>query len=184
MNEFYNQTFQNTRPELGDYESCRFVNCDMSEMDLSDYSFTDCEFEGCNLSMAIFKNTSVKQVLFNHCKMLGVNLSVVNPFLVAMNFEHCILNLASFYKLKLKGTRFIHCQMHETDFVEADLSMASFESTDLSGARFENTNFEKCDLRYAVGYSINPNLNRLKKTRVSREGLHGFLHQVDLLVEG
>ena len=56
MEIFENLTLQNIDYSIehlvkGEYEGCKFINCNFSNVDLSYYVFIDCIFEGCNLSL-------------------------------------------------------------------------------------------------------------------------------------
>jgi len=143
----------------------------------------ECEFDGCNLSMAKLHDTALKDVKFKNCKLLGVDFSVCKTFLLALGFEDCLLNLASFHQLKLKDTIFKNCQLWEADFAEADLTGAAFDGCDLRAAMFEYTVLEKADFRTAFNYSIDPELNRIKKAKFSRQGLAGLLAKYDIEIE-
>jgi hypothetical protein len=48
---------------------------------------------------------------------------------------------------------------------------------------FNHTNLEKVDFRSTFNYSIDPEVNRLKKTRFSSSGLAGLLNKYDLLID-
>jgi uncharacterized protein YjbI with pentapeptide repeats len=88
-----------------------------------------------------------------------------------VKFENCDLNLAVFFKRKLKKTRFINCNLQETDFTESELNEAVFDNCDLQRAIFHKTNLEKADFRTSYHYSIDPEQNRIKKARFSKNGL-------------
>ena len=115
--------------------------------------------------------------------MLGLHFEYCNDFLFEVNFENCLLNLSSFYKLKMKKTKFAQCEMHEVDFTQTDLNLSIFDECDLMGSTFEQTNLEKADLRGAHHFSIDPELNKIKKAKVSQAGLVGFLDKYDLVIE-
>ena len=66
------------------------------------------------------------------------------------------------------------------DFTEADLNNASFDNCDLIGAKFEKTNLEKADLSTSFNYSIDPELNRIKKAKFSIDGIAGLLDKYDI----
>ena len=74
----------------------------------------------------------------------------------------------------------MHTQLQEVDFVEADLSGAVFDNCNLERAAFERSNLEKADFRTAYHYSIDPDLNKLKKTKFSTLGLSGLLDKYDI----
>jgi fluoroquinolone resistance protein len=168
--------------EKGNYDNCTFINCDFYNANLTNINFAECSFKTCNLSLCKVENTAFKTVKFTACKMLGVNFTDCNPFLLALAFEDCSLNVATFYQLKLKGTIFNNCSLQEVDFTETDLSQATFNNCDLSRAVFEQTNLEKADLRSAYGYIIDPSLNRIKKAKFSIAGVMGLLVKYDIEV--
>lgn len=115
--------------------------------------------------------------------MLGLHFSDCNTFIISLDFKDCHLNLSSFFKLKLKRTKFINCSLQEVDFAEADLSASLFSDCDLLGAVFENTGLEKVDFRTSRNYSLDPDLNRIKKAKFSMPGIAGLLDKYDIDVE-
>ncbi|MHA7128882.1 pentapeptide repeat-containing protein [Algoriphagus namhaensis] len=159
----------------GEYESCRFVRCNLSGVDLSGFRIEDCVFESCELSNCKVFKTGFQQVSFKDCKMLGIHFYTCNPFLLELEFVACQLDYSSFTKLPLKGTKLENCRMYETDFTAADLSGGSFRGSDLSGAIFEQTILEKTDFRTAQNFSLDPELNRLKEAFFDVTGLAGLL---------
>ncbi|HWY33074.1 MAG TPA: pentapeptide repeat-containing protein, partial [Nitrosopumilaceae archaeon] len=88
-----------------------------------------------------------------------------------------------FYKTKLKKTAFKNSTIQEADFSECDLTNAIFENCDLTGATFVNTNLEKADFRTSFNYSIDPELNRIKKAKFSLHGIVGLLDKYDIEIE-
>ena len=164
----------------GKYDNCKFVNCVFSGSVFPHSTFIECEFVDCDLSMAKVNNTAFREVKFSACKLLGINFNDCNPFLLAVHFENCQLQLASFYELTLNNTIFKNCNLQEVDFTKTDLKSSSFDDCDLSRAIFENTNLEKADFRTAFNYSIDPEINRLKKAKFSSLGLSGLLGKYDI----
>jgi uncharacterized protein YjbI with pentapeptide repeats len=71
----------------------------------------------------------------------------------------------------------------EVSFSESDLSNASFNHCDLQGSKFDQCNLEKTDFSAALHYSIDPERNRLKKTRFSLNGITGLLDKHDIVIE-
>ncbi len=167
----------------GEYENCAFVNCNLSETDLSACIFIECEFSGCNLSLAKLGKTALRDVKFKECKMLGLRFDQCNDFGLLVSFENCSLNHSSFYKMKLKKIIFRNSQLQEVDFTESDLTGALLDGCDLLRATFENTMLEKADLRTAYNYSIDPEINRIKRARFSLGGVAGLLDKYDIEIE-
>lgn len=167
----------------GEYENCRFKNCQLSGVDLRHIVFMDCQFEQCDLSNAKTTDTAFKNVRFSECKLLGVQFSECSEFLLEMTFTNCQLNLSSFHKLKLKGIKFTHCDLREADLTEADFTSGSFTDCNLLGAVFDRTRLEKTDLRTAYNFSINPEANFIKKARFSSSNLMGLILHLDIRID-
>jgi fluoroquinolone resistance protein len=167
----------------GEYDNCTFTDCNFLNANLNNIVFTECIFEGCNLTMVQVKQAALKDVRFVNCKITGVHFHDCDPFLLKVQFEKCILQLASFYKLKLKNTLFSKCDLRETDFTETDLTGASLSGCDLANTIFQDTILEKADLRTAFNYSIDPEANRLKGAKFSREGIAGLLDKYQIVIE-
>lgn len=181
--KFENLNFRNTAPAIGDYEECTFKNCDFSDSDLSDKNFLDCEFRECNLSLARLARTSFREVKFIKCKLLGLHYEDCNNLMISFEFDGCTLDLSSFCKLKLKKTVFRNSKIIEADFTETDLSNSSFINCDLQRTIFMNTNLEGVDFRTSFNYSLDPDLNRIKKAKFSLPGIAGLLDKYDIEIE-
>jgi fluoroquinolone resistance protein len=69
------------------------------------------------------------------------------------------------------------------DFTDADISQCVFDNCDLLGSIFKNTNLEKADLITASNYSIDPELNRLKKAKFSQPAVVGLLDKYDIIIK-
>jgi fluoroquinolone resistance protein len=176
--DFSTQTLPN-----GDYENCSFLECNLSNSDLSGITFSECLFTGCNLSLANLSGTAFRNVEFKDCKLLGLHFHNCNPFLLSLDFQNCNLNLTSFYRLKLKKTRFKNCSLQEADLSEADFSSSLFDNCELARAIFVGTILEKADFRTSYNYSIHPESNRIKEARFSLAGIRGLLDSYDIEVE-
>jgi uncharacterized protein YjbI with pentapeptide repeats len=83
----------------------------------------------------------------------------------------------------MKAAKFSNCNLKEADFTETDLTNAVFDACDLSGAIFENTILEKADLRTATNFSIDPELNRIKKAKFSMTGALGLLNKYNIDIQ-
>ena len=180
---FEKTDFTITRMVLGDYENCTFVSCNFSNADLSGITFSDCTFSSCNLSLAKLAKTSFRNARFEDCKMLGLRFENCSEFLFSVDFKGCNLNFSTFFSRKLKKTRFLNCSLQETDFTEADLSGSVFNNCDLARAAFGHTILEKVDFRSSFNYSIDPEMNRIKKAKFSFAGITGLLNKYDIEVE-
>ena len=187
--EFVNKTydridFKEDPLAKGDYEGCKFTSCDLSNTDLSEIKFIDCEFISCNVSLVKLSKTVFRDVQFVNCKMLGLLFYNGSEFGLSFSFDNCNLDHSSFYKTKIKKTVFKNSQLQEVDFTDCDLANSSFENCNLGKARFENTILEKVDFRTSYNYSINPEINRIKKAKFSLTQVTGLLDKYDIEIDG
>lgn len=182
---YYNQIYSklsqaSAKLEKVEYEQCVFENCDFYQVDLSKVVFVDCTFKECNLSSANINHTAFREVKFIDCKLMGLHFEHCNEFLLAMEFENCVLDLSNFYRKKLKKTSFKNCSIKEVDFTDADLTEAKFENCDLFRGVFDNTNMEKADLSTSYNFIINPEINLIRNAKFSLNGLPGLLSKYDI----
>jgi len=175
--EFYNHTFNNeTCSELSliniIFDSCEFMACDFSNAIFSSCEFIDCSFEKCNLNSLSLNNSKFSDVVFNECKMLGVDWTKAYwrdlALGSALKFNQCMINSSSFYGLNQTEIEIKACRAHDVDFREADFSKANFKETDLSNSLFSNTNLTKAKFAGAINYDININRNKVEKATFSR----------------
>src|SRR5690606_664484 len=106
-----------------------------------------------------------------------------NEFGLRFSFDGCQLDHSSFFKTKIKKTLFKDSQLQEVDFAECDLSGATFDNCNLAKANFDHTILEKSDFRTSYNFSIDPELNRMKKAKFSMMGISGLLHKYDIDIE-
>lgn len=167
----------------GDYETCTFKRCDFSNADLSYLNFFECEFIDCNLSLVKLIRTTLREVRFRGCKLMGLHFEDCNDLMISLDFEDCKMTLSSFFKLKLKKTRFINSEITEVDFTGTDLSNSIFEDCNLKLTTFHNTNLEGVDFRTSLNYSIDPELNRITKAKFSLPSVTGLLDKYDIGID-
>jgi uncharacterized protein YjbI with pentapeptide repeats len=167
----------------GEYEYCTFINCDFSNSDISDIKFSYCEFIGCNLSLTKLIKTTFRDVKFKDCKMLGLRFDNCNLFNLSFSFDNCNLNHSSFYQTKIKKTVFKNSLLQDVDFTQCDLTGSIYDKCDLTNAKYENTIIEKADFRTSFNYSIDPDLNRIKKAKFSLTGISGLLDKYDIEID-
>ena len=58
-----------------------------------------------------------------------------------------------------------------------------FDNCNLLQAIFDHTVLEKADFRTSYNYSIDPEINRMKKARFSISGISGLLDKYDIDIE-
>ena len=164
----------------GEYEDCRFVNCNFEKLDLTGIKFIQCEFVGCNLSISTLLNTSLGDVFFKDCKMLGLHFEQCNNFGFHVRFENCNLEHSSFYQVNLKNTSFVASALKEVDFTQAILAGSLFNECDLKDAKFEGTDLRKVDFRTAINFSIDPETNKVTNAKFSSTTVGGLLDKYNI----
>lgn len=167
----------------GEYDSCRFEYCNFENVHASNIQFVDCVFVHCNFSNAIVKNTAFKDVVFNQCKLMGVQFSECDPFLLQLKFSNCQLDFSSFYQLNIPNTNFVNCSLNSVDFTESNLEKAVFNSCNLKNAIFDTSNLEKSDFRTAKNISISPDENKLRGAKFSINSVSGLLNKYQIVIE-
>lgn len=180
----YKQMDFRTRPLPGnEFAGCLFIACNFSEADLSHKIFAECEFIECDLSMARLHGTLFRDVVFRNSKMLGLHFEDCNKIGLSFEFHACKLDHASFYQCLIKKTHFGNCSLLEVDFTESQLEESLFDTCDLSGAIFDRTELGRADLRTSFNFTINPEINNLRKARFSLTNLPGLLGKYDLQID-
>lgn len=166
-----------------EYDSCIFRNLDFSNCNFSRSEFVNCRFESCNLSLVKLTAVRIKNINFVDCKLVGVGFSQCDDFLFSASFIRSNLDYCYFINKNLKNTRFTECSIREANFAGADLSNIEFNNCDFSNTVFEKTILERTNFTSSFNYSINPEQNKLKKTKFSVDGLRGLLDKYDIIVE-
>ncbi|WP_306352374.1 pentapeptide repeat-containing protein [Flavobacterium sp. '19STA2R22 D10 B1'] len=166
-----------------EFEQCTFVDCDFSNSDFSFNRFSDCTFIGCNLAMLKLAKTSLCVVHFKQCKLLGVNFSECEDFLFEVSFNECVADYASFRWKKMAKTKFINTSLQGVFFDDANLSSALFDKVNLQGAVFNRTDLKEADFRTAEQYTIDPELNNVRKAKFSFPSVLGLLAKHNINVE-
>jgi len=107
----------------------------------------------------------------------------LNKFLSNFSFDDCNISLASFYWVNLKNTNFNDCEIKESDFNNADLENVNFNYCDLEKSIFVNCNLKKTNFIWSYNFSIDPTINKLNKTKFSRENCLGLLSNLNIIIE-
>jgi len=114
---------------------------------------------------------------------VGLNFNDCNKFILSFNFENCQLNFSVFHRLVLKNMEFKNCNLSEADFTKTDLTNSTFYDCDLAGTIFQNSMLEKVDFTTSYNYTIDPEINKLKKTRFAITGIAGLLSKYDIIIK-
>lgn len=178
--EFKNIDYTDKVLRKREFYNCKFIICNFTKSDLRGNSFEDCIFQDCNFSMTEVEGVGFRNATFIGCKILGIDFSKCNKFILSFRFDTCIMDYCTFFGVKLKKTHFIKCSLKETDFSEADLTSAVFTSTDLTGTKFSNTLLEKADFSSATNFAIDPEFNKVKNAKFSALQLEGLLYKYQL----
>jgi uncharacterized protein YjbI with pentapeptide repeats len=165
----------------GEYEDCTFENCVFEN--LSSHTFIDCAFNQCNLSNVNIQGTTLNNVHFHKCKVVGVRFDTCNEFIFSVSFSDSNLHLCSFYGRNIQSTQFNSCDLSEADFATSDCSSVNFEDCNLQNAIFENTKLVKTNFHTAENLRLDPDNNFLQKCIFSPQSALGLLYKYDILIK-
>jgi len=115
--------------------------------------------------------------------MLGINFEECSQFGLSFRFDECNLSHASFFGGKFRKTMFTKSRLHEVIFTESDLVNSVFDECDLSRAVFDQTHLEGADFRTSFNFAINPNQNRMKRSRFSLTGAASLLESFGIRID-
>jgi len=180
--EFREANYQSNRLSKAEYEDCLFEGCNFSGGFLDNTNFLNCEFIDCNLSNVNVKYTVFKEVRFIRCKMMGLKFEDCNAIFLSFSLSHCNLSYASFHKVTLKNAYFVECIFDEADFTKADFTKTVFDQCNMKNVVFEGTNLESADMATSFNLKIDPERNRIKKARFSKDQLGGLLEKYDIVI--
>lgn len=121
--------------------------------------------------------------------MIGVIWAVADlprgkSLLASIGFFDCSVSYSTFICLSLRGINVTRCVAREVDFSKAYLTLDNCTFTDFSKSRFLHTNLTEADFTGATHYSINANLNVLKRTKFSLPEAMSLLSSSDIILTG
>jgi fluoroquinolone resistance protein len=180
---FKNIVYSDKETKDREFEKCTFINCDLSNGIFTSSKFNDCVFTNCNLAMANLNKCQLNNVTFKDCKLIGVNFSNCIDFLFFVKFEGCVLDYCSFIKKKIPKTSFKNTSLKNADFTESDLTKSTFTNSDLLNAVFNRTILKEVNFLTALNYSIDPEINNIRKAKFSLYGVTGLLDKYDIIIE-
>ena len=169
--------------DLDKISNIHFYWVNLSWINFSWKTFNDCIFEKCNLSNIELKDTTFNSIEFNNSKIMWLKFVDINHFLSNFEFNDCNISLSSFYWLNLKNTNFNDCEIKETDFNNSNLENVNFNYCDLEKSIFANCNLKKTNFVWSYNFSIDPTINKLNKTKFSRENCVWLLSNLDIIIE-
>jgi fluoroquinolone resistance protein len=177
---FENEIFTGQTIKGREFQDCTFVKCDLSNSNFTHNKFLDCTFDNCNLSMLKLNASTLSNAVFKNCKILGVIFSDCHDMLFSVAFDGCVLDYSSFMAKKMTKTKFNRSSLKEVNFSRTNISESVFNDVDLSGAVFNQTNLSGANLINARNYSIEPELNIIKKASFSMDGIRGLLDKYQI----
>lgn len=164
-----------------EFTNCKFVRCKYNGTIFSKCRFENCSFIECDLSLMKPIQSSFVEVYFDNSKCIGINWTTsAKPLIV--NFLHSIVNYSIFFGIDIRNIVMTTCIAKEVDFAEANLTGGTFNHTNLLGSRFLKTNMTKTDFSNAFNYVIDPNLNKLSKTKFSLPEAVSLLSVFDIIL--
>lgn len=135
------------------FENCRFLLNDYSQMEFLDIVFKKCDLSNFNFNKSIFYRCQ-----FQSCKLIGSQF--IGSMLKDIHWQDCLMNYTVFSDSKLKQISFEDNQLEETffqnvsfykvEFLRCNLQMADFTESKLSGVDLSSSDF--------IDIKLSPNL--------------------------
>jgi uncharacterized protein YjbI with pentapeptide repeats len=94
-----------------------------------------------------------------------------------------MMDYVSFVGKKMTKTNFLDCSLKDANFSNTDLSSSTFKKSNLEGCIFNKTQLKNVDFTTAYNFTLDPEINFIKKAKFSREALQGLLAKYDIVVE-
>ena len=165
------------------FSNCVFAGCDFTDADLAQAVFERCRFEDCNLSNPSIERAAFDSVVFDGCKLVGLQFRLVNQFAFAVAFHRSTLRACVFDGVRMQKTRVSDCELIDCSLIASDFRGTSFENTRFRGTRFEEVNLENASFRNASGYEIDPGRNRLRNALFSSPEVLALLHHLQIRID-
>jgi uncharacterized protein YjbI with pentapeptide repeats len=103
--------------------------------------------------------------------------------LFSASFKNCVMQYCNFSGLNMKKGGFHRSLLKECYFKNTYLQGADFREVNLAGTIFHSCNLEKADFSGAIGYSIDPQVNQIKKAKFSLPDAIGLLACFDIILD-
>ena len=84
--------------------------------------------------------------------------------------------------MKIKNTNFENSSLIDVDFTSTDLNNVVFKNCNLLKSLFNQSNLEKADFSTSFNYSIDPEINNIKKAIFSLQGVIGLLDKPQIKI--
>lgn len=167
-----------------EFEGCTFNECNFNESIFNNCKFIDCQFIKCNLSILKIMRSKFLNVVFDQCKIVGVDWTTASWSSLALSspimFYKCILNDSFFFGVALPEIAIEECKANEVDFRSGNFDHANFSGTDFSRSMFNETNLSYADFTDASNYSIDVNFNRIKGAKFCRDEAINLLESLGI----
>jgi len=154
------------------FEECDFTRCSFNGSRFEHCKFIDCTFRSCDLSNLNIVRSKFLTVLFEECKIIGVDWNKAEWSRFAgpgqLAFKKSVISDSSFFGMKLPELILEDCRAQSVDFRAGDFSRSNFTYSDFAESMFGNTNLSGTDFREATNYDIDIRENQLKGAKFTR----------------
>lgn len=178
----FRESFAGADFKGGIFRNCFFEGCDFTQAVFVGAKWIDCKFVKCNLSLTKWEGARIQDLVFEECKIMGVNFYRCDPMFLKLAFRQCLIDTCNFSNLNLKNTVFKGSVVRETYFSQADLSGADFQNCDLKGSVFHQSDLRNANFEGAFHFAIDPMASKLKGARFSKENAVGLLASLGIII--
>lgn len=165
-----------------EFYKCTFTGCSLSRAVFTSCEFEKCVFDTCDISLLNLRDIRLTDIEFVNCKAVGVTWPAFK-MPGDYSLKNCKLDNGIFMGLNLNGIQMTGCSATDIDFSDCNLTKAVFDGTDFARSRFIKANLTQADFSGAHNYTLDPNLNKLKKTIFSFPEVTALLNSFDIIIK-
>lgn len=165
------------------FENCSFHDCRFSDISFKRSTFTDCRFVDCDLSLAKLDDSVFNGVVFQGCRLLGIDWRACNTSMFSCAFESSSLDSCVFDGMKLRSGSFLKCSLCSAMFEGCDLQKTSFSGSNLRDCSFSDADLRQCDFRDTQGLSLDLERGRFKGLKLDVSGAVSLIRQMGMIVD-
>ncbi|MGE8186825.1 DUF2169 family type VI secretion system accessory protein [Pseudomonas sp. NPDC086278] len=136
----------------GVMQKCVFERCNLAHARLTDSVLSECRFHDCDLSAADLQKAALNKAFVQRCRLDGVNAKAADLSNIQMLESHCAG--ADFSGAQMTKAHFVDCDFSKAIFSGAQMPLAVLQRcelnhVDMSHARLAKSQFDACTLNDA-----------------------------------
>lgn len=180
---FSDISFDEEKLVSSEFTECSFKDMSFMNSELSNIIFEKCTFHNVNFSNCKLPNSSFQDCMFEGCKMIGIDMKLMNNKLgLKLECTACDLSYSFITDMDISESTFKKCKLHEIDLTNTKAKKCIFTECDLQGARFIKTDLSDTDMSRSHSFYFDPSVNKCKGLKISRESAENLLTAFGVII--